>query len=420
MASGTLNQRRLLAAAVFLTAIVTFGTASAKTYCFPHVFDQKGRVSNTQYTFDTTMFMTYTGGVACVGDDPAVPVELYLYDNSGAPMRSITNADVCAPCSFAMDSGNRSLKLSLEELADAAGGMANFVFGHALIVVPSDKVSVQGYVVNSHTSPLDLAVFGFEPTPIASSAKSGAALPCGNVYTLNHMVATAGGGGTPYSFDTTIFMTYAAGLGGVPAGAGADVDIYLFDEATGAPLVDAVGTEVCAPCTFRFDDTQRKQSFDLGAALPGGGVVSAAVSAVLVVSGDAGAVAIQPFTVNTHTSSLDVSMSAPRLLEVTDAGLSAVPPAIAERLRLRSYPNPFNPLTTFAYSLPQADQVSVRVFDAQGVLVRTLLSEGQAPGDHEVRWDGAGDDGRALPSGVYFGRIDTSGGTETQKVMLLK
>ena len=420
MASGTLNQRRLLAAAVFLTAFAAFGAASAKTYCFPHVFDQKGRISNTANTFDTTIFLTYTGGVACVGDDPAVPVELYLFDNSGVPMRSITGADVCAPCNFAMGSGNRSLALSLEELADATGGMANFVFGHALIVVPSDKVAVQGFVVNSHTGPFDLAVFGFEPTPIAAAAKSGAALPCGNVYTLNHMVATPGSGGTPYSFDTTIFMTYAAGLGGVPAGAGADVDIYLFDDTTGAPLVDAVGTEVCAPCTYSLSDAAPKQSFRLGGALPGGSVISAAVSAVLVVSGDTGAVAIQPFTVNTHTSASDVSMSAPRLLEVTTAGLSAVPPSVAERLRLRNYPNPFNPQTTFAYSLPQADQVNVRVFDAQGVLVRSLLSESQASGDHEVRWDGAGEDGRVLPSGVYFGRIDTAGGTETQKVMLLK
>lgn len=420
MASGTLNQRRLPVAAAILLLIVMTGSASARTYCFPHVFDQKGRISNTPYTFDTTMFMTYTGGIACVGDDPAVTVELYLYDNSGAPMRSITGADVCAPCSFSMGRGARNLTLNIEELVDAAGGMPNFVFGHGLIVVPSDKVSVQGFVVNAHTSPFDLAVFGFEPQPIAAAAKSGAALPCGNVYTLNHMVATPGSGGTPYSFDTTIFMTYAAGLGGVPAGTGADVDIYLFDDATGAPLVDAVGTEVCAPCTYSLSDAARKQAFHLGAALPGGGIISAAVSAVLVVSGDTGAVAIQPFTVNTHSSSLDVSMSAPRLLAVTDAGLSGVPSAIADRLRLRNYPNPFNPMTTFAYSLPRADQVNVRVFDAQGVLVRSLLSESQASGDHEVRWDGAGDDGRPLPSGVYFGRIDTAGGTETQKVMLLK
>jgi hypothetical protein len=87
-------------------------------------------------------------------------------------MRSQTGQDICAPCTVTLGLARRSASFELEELAEAAGGLAKpFVFGHGLLVVPSDRVAAQGYVVNSHSGPLDLSVFGFEPVPIAAAAR---------------------------------------------------------------------------------------------------------------------------------------------------------------------------------------------------------------------------------------------------------
>ncbi len=417
-------RHRRLAALASLSLLAWAGTAAARTYAFPHVFDTHGRISDTPYTFDTTMFMTYVGGVACVGgvEDP-LSVSVYLFANDGSPMRSTGGLDVCNPCTYPVGPANRKASVKVEDLFIAAGGMPNGVTGYAVVDVPGagDDVAVSGFVVNSHTSAFDLSVFGFEPQPIAAAANKSAAFACGRVFTMDNMLYSSGsGGGTTFTFDTTMFMTYSAGQAGTPPGSGAAVDVYLFDQESGELLTDAVGTPVCNPCTVNLDDATRKSAFMLGAALPGGAVLSAAVSAVIVVSGDAGNVALQGFVVNTHSGPTDVSMSAAPLHEVTAESATGLPAALLDQLGLRSYPNPFNPLTTFAYTLPRQDRVQIRVFDAQGELVRTLLDEAQVDGDHEVSWDGVADDGRHLPSGVYFGRIDTAGRSEVQKVVLIK
>lgn len=84
-------------------------------------------------------------------------------------------------------------------------------------------------------------------------------------------------------------------------------------------------------------------------------------------------------------------------------------------LELMAAPNPFNPATRLHVSLPQAGPVQLRVFDAQGRLVRTL-SEGFRPaGEFEVLFDGAG-----LPSGLYLCRLESRGLQRTGKLLLLK
>ncbi|MBK6900671.1 MAG: T9SS type A sorting domain-containing protein [bacterium] len=427
LADAFRNRRAVALPSLSLLALslsMLAGTAAARTYAFPHVFETRGRTSDTPYTFDTTMFLTYAGGVACVGgvEDP-LSVSLYLYDDDGSPMRSTSGLDVCNPCTYPLGPTHRKESVRVENLFLTADEMPNSLTGYAVVDVPGtgDDVAVSGFIVNAHTSAFDLSVFGFEPTPIAAAANKSAAFTCGRVFTMDNLLYSPGtGGGTSFTFDTTMFMTYTAGQAGTPSGGGAAVDVYLFDQESGELLTDAVGTPVCNPCTTNLDDATRKSAFQLGAALPGGAVISAAVSAVIVVSGDAGNVALQGFVVNTHSGPLDVSMSAAPLHEVTAESATGLPPALLDRLGLRSYPNPFNPLTTFAYTLTRQDRVQIRVFDAQGELVRTLLDEAQLDGDHEVSWDGVADDGRQLPSGVYFGRIDTAGRSEVQKVVLIK
>ena len=112
------------------------------------------------------------------------------------------------------------------------------------------------------------------------------------------------------------------------------------------------------------------------------------------------------------------------LLAVTATG-GAVgvgdPPARQPGLLLETgTPNPFNPRTVIAYSLDAAASGSLTIHDLAGRLVRTLFVGDQTAGRHEVVWDGAGDDGRPVASGVYFVRAESRGTVKTGKVSLLK
>lgn len=82
---------------------------------------------------------------------------------------------------------------------------------------------------------------------------------------------------------------------------------------------------------------------------------------------------------------------------------------------LSAYPNPFNPITTIAFALPQTESVKLAVFDISGRLIQTLLNTRIEAGRHEVEFDG-----RALPSGVYLAQIRTGSFVQTHKIILLR
>ncbi len=83
-------------------------------------------------------------------------------------------------------------------------------------------------------------------------------------------------------------------------------------------------------------------------------------------------------------------------------------------------PNPFNPMTKIAFAVPHEAQVSVRVYDVTGRLVRTLVDGTVEPGVHEVAWDGRSDHGESVGSGVYFCTMQTADFHDSHKMMLLK
>jgi hypothetical protein len=80
-----------------------------------------------------------------------------------------------------------------------------------------------------------------------------------------------------------------------------------------------------------------------------------------------------------------------------------------------NYPNPFNPTTTIAFTLPEPERVKLTVFDLQGNAVATLVNGRTEAGRHTAVFDGAG-----LPSGVYFYRLEAGNSTETRQLVLLK
>ncbi|MGD9545974.1 MAG: right-handed parallel beta-helix repeat-containing protein [Candidatus Krumholzibacteriia bacterium] len=86
-------------------------------------------------------------------------------------------------------------------------------------------------------------------------------------------------------------------------------------------------------------------------------------------------------------------------------------------------PNPFNPRTTFGFSLASEDRVTFAVFDLRGREVKTVLDGVLPAGTYsdQYGWDGTGPGGSVMPSGVYFLRMVTgSGYAESCKIMMLK
>jgi hypothetical protein len=83
-------------------------------------------------------------------------------------------------------------------------------------------------------------------------------------------------------------------------------------------------------------------------------------------------------------------------------------------------PNPFNPSTTIAFTLGQAEHVTVQVFDVAGRLVRTLVDGSTGPGRHYKVWNGRDDTGSQVSSGVYFYRMKTATFEQARRMVLLK
>lgn len=84
-------------------------------------------------------------------------------------------------------------------------------------------------------------------------------------------------------------------------------------------------------------------------------------------------------------------------------------------------PNPFNPATRIAFEVPVFPgdpRATLRIYDVQGRVVRTLIDGPVAPGTYSVTWDGQTDDGTSLPSGVFFYEL-RHGKTRLQRRMTL-
>ena len=87
----------------------------------------------------------------------------------------------------------------------------------------------------------------------------------------------------------------------------------------------------------------------------------------------------------------------------------------------QNYPNPFNPSTTIRFSLPESGEISVRVYDTAGGLVKTLFEGPQTRGVHTIHWNGENASGTRVSSGVYYCRVETAKGeSKTTKLVVLK
>ena len=91
----------------------------------------------------------------------------------------------------------------------------------------------------------------------------------------------------------------------------------------------------------------------------------------------------------------------------------------APPLLLQNQPNPFNHSTTLRFELPRAEEVTLRIHEVSGRIIRTLYDQVQlSPGQHFVEWDGRNERGNRVSSGVYFYHLDVGSKTLVQKMTL--
>lgn len=97
----------------------------------------------------------------------------------------------------------------------------------------------------------------------------------------------------------------------------------------------------------------------------------------------------------------------------------AVPGRLAAQL-VDAHPNPFNPRVTLVLQLATTGATRVDIFDVRGRQVAVVADRVLAAGRHELTWDGRGQDGAALASGVYYARVRAAGGSDALKLVLVR
>jgi len=80
-----------------------------------------------------------------------------------------------------------------------------------------------------------------------------------------------------------------------------------------------------------------------------------------------------------------------------------------------AYPNPFNPITSMEFTIPEDGNVNVQVYNLKGQAISTLLSGHQVANTYYLTWEAS-----HVPSGIYFVKAESAEYIQTQKLMLIK
>jgi hypothetical protein len=88
---------------------------------------------------------------------------------------------------------------------------------------------------------------------------------------------------------------------------------------------------------------------------------------------------------------------------------------IADYQLEQNYPNPFNPSTSIAFTLAQAGEVKLEIYNALGQKVATLVNAKLPAGKHDVIWQA-----QNAPTGIYFYKLETAAFSQTRKMVLMR
>jgi hypothetical protein len=101
-------------------------------------------------------------------------------------------------------------------------------------------------------------------------------------------------------------------------------------------------------------------------------------------------------------------------------GTPEKPTAVRGFVLHQNYPNPFNPVTQIVFELIKAARVSLKVHNARGELITTLLDQNSGPGRHEVTWNARDQQGKLVASGIYFYELRVGDFSERRKMVLVQ
>ncbi|MFH1214692.1 MAG: S8 family serine peptidase [Candidatus Neomarinimicrobiota bacterium] len=86
----------------------------------------------------------------------------------------------------------------------------------------------------------------------------------------------------------------------------------------------------------------------------------------------------------------------------------------------QNFPNPFNPITTIRYALPERSTVRLTIYDMLGKEVRTLVNQAEDAGYKSVQWNGLDQRGQMISTGIYIYKIQAGNFTQTKKMIFMK
>ncbi|MEL6443774.1 MAG: DUF4331 family protein [Bacteroidota bacterium] len=210
---------------------------------------------------------------------------------------------------------------------------------------------------------------------------------------------------TAEPFNTTTDVEFIPHMDGFPNGRRLEDDVTTI-------ALQAVGGLVLAAVGLPFDDATAGDYSDLlsPTLLSELGFVAGPVQNDLEL-GDTFPYLAAPHNGFSYVKQLTAS-EPPIANAIDDEGVNVPDGFILEQ----NYPNPFTPSTTISYRVPEAGDVRLDVFDVQGRLVRTLVSERMARGTYEVDWDA-----QDLASGTYVYRLMVDDRTlTTRKATLVR
>jgi hypothetical protein len=124
----------------------------------------------------------------------------------------------------------------------------------------------------------------------------------------------------------------------------------------------------------------------------------------------------------------DESGIQPQLVEYSEDNLfskefnlatSAQSTPLPEKIQLsQNFPNPFNPITTIQFNLPQNSPVKLTVYNILGQTIITLIDGQRLAGTHYITWDGKDPQGNQVASGIYFCKIAAGDFIQIRKMIL--
>ena len=198
---------------------------------------------------------------------------------------------------------------------------------------------------------------------------------------------------------------------------------FAADDETEQNLPDGFAPIISLRVTSAVSSLDRPASLEVDLARLNLGAEEA-YSLALVHAGESGYVAV-PVRYDSANEKLrgDISELGTYLLGKVDGyntDLTENTQLPSAHLLHQNSPNPFNPSTSIAFELPDAERVSLSVYNILGQKVITLLDEHLDRGSHSVRWDGKDSRGNSVGSGIYFYRLQTDEFIDTKRMVLLK